>query len=484
MADKIKQKMIGTLAWTSVDRFGQQMVQFIVSVILARLLSPNEYTLIALVMIFVTLSNTLVESGFGFALLRKQNANETDFNSVFYFNIFVSILLYVVLYFLTPLIAEFYHLPELVKIARIVFIAIFINAFYLVPNVLLLRELNIKKTAIINILAVFLSGLTGVVLALSKNGVWALVFQQITFPFFRVIIISFYVNWKPKLIFSLKVIKEFFGYSVNLLGTSLLNNIFSYIYVLVLGRFFPKQEVGFYYQANKLNEATNFSFQVILGSTYNVFVKIQEDTDRFRRIFRELVRKSSIVILPLLFMLIAIANPLINVLLTSKWSMSIPYFQLLCIASLSNPLYALIISALNARGKSKTTFNIEIVKKALIIASVVICIQFGIIELLVGFAIANWISTIISVFAIKKEIQHFWKHQLSDILPSLFIGLIIAIASLSLMQIIHIKLLLLILQILISAIIYVISVRYIYPALYKSVINQITSKIALWKEKR
>lgn len=484
MSDNLKQKMLGTLVWTSVDRFGQQIIQFVVSIFLARLLTPNEFTLIALVMIFVTLSNTLVDGGFGYALVRKQDADEKDFSSVFYFNIFVSALLYAILFFTAPLIADFYDQPDLTLISRVVFIAILINALYLIPNVKLVRALDFKKSATVNILAVLLSGSAGVILAFYDAGVWALVAQQLAFPLFRVIIISFYVNWKPKIIFSFNVIKGFFSFSISLLGTSILNNIFSYIYILVLGKFFPKQEVGYYYQANKLNEATNFSFQVILGSAYNVLVKIQDDTERFIRVFRELVKRSSVLIFPALLLLIAIADPLINVLLSSKWSASVPYFQLLCLASLFNPLYTLTISALNARGKTKTTFTIELVKKILIIISVLICLQYGIIALLIGFAVANWTTVIITIFAIKKEIRHFWRHQLNDILPSLFIGTSIAFLAFSLSYIIQLQWILLIVQLLSAGIVYLALVRWFYPVIFSTTADKLKEMIHQWKRKQ
>lgn len=484
MADNLKNKMLGTLAWISVDRFGQQLVQFVINIALARLLSPSEYTLIALVMIFVTISNTLVDGGFGYALIRKQDADETDFNSVFYFNIAVSLLLYVVLFFLAPPIAAFYNQPDLVFVGRIVFIAIFVNALYLIPSIKLIRALDFKKSATVNIISVSLSGITGIGLALKDMGVWALVAQQVSFPFFRVVIISFFVHWKPKLIFSIRVIKEFFGYSINLLGTSILNNIFNSLNLFVIGKFFPPQEVGIYYQANKINEASNFSFQAILGSSYNIFVKIQDDTERFRRVFRELVLRSSVIIFPLLLLLIAIADPLIHLLFSEKWRGVAPYLQMLCIASLFNPLYALIISALNARGKSRSTFNIELIKKILIVISIAVCLRFGIIALLVGFTIANYISTLITVFELKKEIGHFWRHQLSDILPSVLIGLVIAVVSIILMQIIKNQFFLLVVQLFVALIVYVVLVRVIYPKMVESALSFSIQKFLSWKKRK
>ena len=342
MTDDIKNKMIGTLAWTMFDRFGQQVIQFVISVFLARLLTPNEYTLIALVVVFVSLSNSLVDGGFGSALVRKKTVDDTDLSTVFYFNVFVSILLYTLLYFAAPFIADFYEQPKLVEISRIIFLAILLNAFYLIPNIKLVRKIDVKIIALVNIVSVFFSGIIGILMAANNLGVWALVGQQLSFQLIRVLTVYYFEAWNPKFLFSFKVIKESFSFSSNMLLTTVLNNIFNYVYILILGKFFQKQEVGLYYQANKLNDASSFSFQVILGSTYNVFVKIQDEGERLLWVYRELVRQSSIVTIPLILFLVAVAEPLFFVLFTDKWMGAVPYFKMLSLASLFNPTYTLI----------------------------------------------------------------------------------------------------------------------------------------------
>lgn len=485
MSDNIKSKMIGTLAWTSIDRFGQQLMQLAVGITLARLLSPSDYSLIALVMIFISLSNTLVDGGFGVALVRKQNASELDFNTVFYFNISVSAFLYLLLFFIAPFISSFYKVPELTLVARVVFLAIFFNAFFLIPNVKLAKALDFKKSAFVNIFAVVLSGAAGIVAALSDFGVWALVIQQLAFPFFRVFFVSFIVHWKPRFEFSFQVIRGFWNYSVNLLATSVLNNVFSYAYILVLGKFYPKHELGLYFQANKLNESVNFSFQAILGNTYHVFVKIQDDTERFKRIYRELIRHSSLLILPLLLLLVAIADPLINTLLTTKWAQAVPYFQLLCLASLFNSMYTITLSALNARGKSRATFNVELLKKIVIIGTIILFFNSGIQLLLIGFVVANWLSAIVSVFMIKQELKHFWKHQLADVIPSLIIGLIVGIAAYSLTFFDFSKFHILVAQLVISTFTYLVLVRVFYPSILKRVTSWLVEKFnSIWRRNK
>ncbi|HOH54889.1 MAG TPA: lipopolysaccharide biosynthesis protein [Paludibacteraceae bacterium] len=254
MGDNLKQKTLSAFTWTTIDRFGQQAVQLIIGIILARLLSPGDYGLMGMVMIFAALSYVLVESGFGQALIRKTEADETDYNSVFYFNIGISLVLYVVLYFLSPAIANFFKQPELILVNRITFLAIIFNAFYLVPYSKLGKILDYKTIAKVNIISVSLSGSLGVVLAFLHYGVWALVVQQVSYHFFRMVFFYLFVRWKPKLIFSFRVIRSFWKFSIHLLNTSILNIIFNYLFVIILGKFYKKSEVGYYTQGNKLSE--------------------------------------------------------------------------------------------------------------------------------------------------------------------------------------------------------------------------------------
>ena len=477
MGDNLKKKMLDALTWATIDRFGQQGVQFIVGLIFARLLSPDDYGLVGMLMIFVALSGTLVDAGFSQALIRKPDADETDFNTVFYFNIFISTILYIILFFSAPAISSFFNQPQLIPISRVMFLGIFFNSLYMIPVAKMVRKLDFKNGAIINIASVFCSAFTGILMAFNGFGVWALVAQMVSFQFYRMIIISSFVKWKPKLIFSFQVIRQFWAFSFNLLGTGILNVIFNYLYILILGKFYPKHDVGYYSQANKLNETTNFSFQTILvGSTYSLLVKIQDDDERFRRIFREIARKTSIITFPVMLTLIACAKPLIVVLLTNKWIASVPYFQLLCLATLFGPLYTLNINALNARGKSKITFKLEFIKKALIMLSVLICFHFGIIAMLSGYVLACFVAYLISILYLKKDLNHFIKHQMNDFMGCISIGAIIALCAFGLSFLIRNNYLLLGFQIMMSACIYFFIIKLFFNDLYTNTLQFASGK--------
>ena len=478
MGDNLKEKMMGALAWSSIDRFGQQAVQFLIGLVLARLLSPADFGLIGMVMVFSALSFVLVESGFGLALVRKKDANEKDYNTIFYFNIFTSLLLYTILFFSAPAIAEFFKQAQLVFIGRVIFLAILFNALYLVPFVQLGKVMDYKTIAKVNLISTTLSGIFGAALAFMQYGVWALVAQQVLYHFFRMICFHLFVKWKPKAIFSFQVIREFWKFTIHLLGTSILNVLFNNLYVLLLSRYYPIKQVGYYSQANKLSETFNFSFQAILvGSTYSLFAQIQDNDERFRHIFRQIVQKVSIVTFPIMLVLISIAKPFIFVLLSVKWMEAVPYFQLLCLASLFAPLFVLNTNALNARGESKLTFTVEIIKKALIILSVIICFHFGINTMLWGYVMANFVSYLISVLFLKNNLKHYIKHQITDFLGAILVGFFIAICDFSLSFIIDNNYLLLASQMLLSVVLYIGIIKVFYTDLYNKSIGFINKKV-------
>jgi O-antigen/teichoic acid export membrane protein len=483
MGDDLKKKMVGALTWSTIDRFGQQAVQFVIGIILARLISIADFGLIGMVMVFSALSFVLVESGFGLALVRKQDATETDFNTIFYFNIFTSVLLYCILFFSIPAISVFFKQPQLILIGRVIFLAILFNALYLVPFVKLGKAMDYKTIAKVNLISTALSGICGVVLAVMHFGVWALVAQQVLYHFFRMITFYSFVKWKPKLLFSFEVIRNFWSFSIHLLGTSILNVLFNNLYVLIIGKYYQKNEVGLYTQANKLSETFNFSFQaILLGSTYSLFSQIQNDEERFRRVFRELAQKTSIITFPIMLVLIAVAYPFIFVLLSEKWIPAVPYFQFLCLASLFGPLYTLNISALNSRGQSKITFRIEIIKKCLILLSVVICFNFGIFPMLWGYALATFIAYLISILYLKSNLTHYIKHQISDFSTSISVGVFIAICDYGLSYLIQNNHILLGAQVLLSAVLYFFCIKLFYNELYIKTVQFIKEKVPFIKK--
>jgi teichuronic acid exporter len=478
MGDELKTKMLKTLTWVSIDKFGQQLAQLFIGIILARLLTPHDYKLIGVLMIFIALSSVMIDGGFGQALIRKQDATPTDFSTIFYLNLSISGLLYIILFFSAPLIANFFSEPELVKISRILFLTILFYAIYFVQYVVLNKKLDFRTLALINISSVVISGTLGIVLAFNGYGVWALVWQQIVSQLMRAILFPILVHWRPIRHFSFQVIKDFWNFSIHMLGSTSLNVIFNHIYTILLGRFYPLQ-VGYYVQANKLNETVNAaSQQILLSGTYPLLVQIQDNTERLTRVFRRLTTSLSLLVFPLTIVLIAIAKPLILVLIHEQWLSSVILFQLLLAASIFGPLYSLNISVLNARGESKRTLRIEFIKKTLILISLVFCFQYGINSMLIGLIIATYLSYFISIVYIRKILDLKLRFQFSDILPNLALSILLGgITAIFAYLSISSNLLLVSVQITAAGIMYLLMVRFIYPEIFFNALNFIREKI-------
>jgi teichuronic acid exporter len=478
MGDELKTKMLKTLTWVSIDKFGQQLAQLFIGIILARLLTPHDYKLIGVLMIFIALSSVMIDGGFGQALIRKQDATPTDFSTIFYLNLSISGLLYIILFFSAPLIANFFSEPELVKISRILFLTILFYAIYFVQYVVLNKKLDFRTLALINISSVVISGTLGIVLAFNGYGVWALVWQQIVSQLMRAILFPILVHWRPIRHFSFQVIKDFWNFSIHMLGSTSLNVIFNHIYTILLGRFYPLQ-VGYYVQANKLNETVNAaSQQILLSGTYPLLVQIQDNTERLTRVFRRLTTSLSLLVFPLTIVLIVIAKPLILVLIHEQWLSSVILFQLLLAASIFGPLYSLNISVLNARGESKRTLRIEFIKKTLILISLVFCFQYGINSMLIGLIIATYLSYFISIVYIRKILDLKLRSQFSDILPNLALSILLGgITAIFAYLSISSNLLLVSVQITAAGIMYLLMVRFVYPEIFFNALNFIREKI-------
>lgn len=474
MGDNLKQRTIGAIKWSAFDRFGQQAIQFVIGLILARwFFSSFDYGQLGSIAVFSALAFILVESGFTQALIRKQDADEIDFSTVFFFNVFIAIAIYAILFAAMPLIAAYFKEPELIVLGRTLFIVIILTSLYLVPIAKLTKKMDFRSIALINLTAVLVSSVVALIMAFNGVKVWTLVVQQIVFHFVRLIGYYAVLKWIPRVIFKFQIIKGFSRFSFNLLFTSFLNVIFNNLFVFILGRK-SMQEVGNYTYANKLNETTNYTFQSILNSSsYPVFAKVQNDDERFRRIYREFARKISIITFPVILTLIAIAQPLILVLLSDKWAAAIPYYQLLCASSIFATLYTLTISALNARGRSKETFQIELIKKSIILIAIAVCFQFGVLAMLGGYAFGNIVSYFISVLFLKKEIKHFIRHQITDFILPLIIGIIIAASCYVLSFIISNIYILLISQVLLAGILYLFSIKKFYPELIDKAVDYI-----------
>jgi teichuronic acid exporter len=428
MGDGLKNKMISGLAWSTVNVFGLQFIQLLIGIFLARVLHVEEFGQIGILFFFVGISTVLIDGGFGQALIRKKDASQIDFSTLFYINFLVSILIYIILFVTTPYIVSFFNLPTLTSVARVLFLSIIVFSFYFIQQTQLSKKLNFKANAIVNIISISISVTIALTLAIKGFGIWVLVFQQLSFHISKALIFPFFLRWKPSLTFSWNFVKESWRFSIGIFGQSLLNVIFTNIYTLIIGKFDTVRNVGYYTQANKYSETVNVASNSILSAgTFPIFAQVHDDQPRLLRIYRRLVSSITMLTFPLALFLIAAAKPLIINLITEKWLESVVLFQLLIVSNLFYPIYSINVNILNARGESKNTFKLEIFKKILILISIAATFSFGIKIMLCGLIVANTFAFIASMFLIKKSIIHYLRHQVLDIATTLTLTVLIGI---------------------------------------------------------
>lgn len=462
---------MNALAWSAADRTVQQGLQFIIGIWLARILSPSDFGLMGIIMLFAGISYVLVEGGFGQAVARVKGADNRYFTSIWITNLAIAAMLYLILYFCAPLIGRFFGQPQLESIIRVLFLALFFNAGYLIQHTQLGIQLNYRSIAFCNITATFLSGICSIAVAYVYKNVWALVTQQVTYHIVRLCCFSVVTKWIPSRQISLKPVKQLGRFSINLMGTGLLNALFSNLYVTFIGKFYPISHTGYYSQAQKQNDTIQFTFLSILnGVSYNIFALLHEDTSRLKTFYTQLLHKSALLTLPIFCILITLSEPIFTVLLGEKWLSSAPYFQLLCAAQLLCVSDLLCINLLNARGKSKITFRVELLKKMGMILTLSIFAYYGIYQGIIAYGILNWSIGLTWLWLAKKELTISWNVIWKSIIPALGIGVIVGCLVWNIGWILNMPVwIALPVQIIIGVACYCILLHKVYPTLMKDI---------------
>lgn len=425
----LRLKTIEGVLWNAFEMFGGKIVQIIITIILARLLAPEDFGVIGLLVIFTELSKVILDSGFSQALIRKKDADQVDFTSVFYFNIVVGIIVYVLLYMLSPLISDFYNYPELTAISRVVFLSVFINSFGIVQNAKIIREVNFKVLAKRTIIANVIAGLLAVYLAYIGFGVWALVIQMVLASFLHVALLWSFSKWLPSFSFSVKPIKTLFAFSSNLLVSGLLDVIASNIQTLLIGKIYTKADLGFYTQAKQLSGIPSSTItSIVRNVTYPTLSAIQENKEQLKQAYRKVIKISIIAVTPLMLGLMSVGDSLIPLILGDKWMPSVDYFMLLCITGAIFPLYSINQNIFLVRGNSKLYLKISVVKRVITLLAIIITIKFSVFTLVVGQVLATILNTIITMIYSGREINYKFIEQVKDIGAIILISIIMAIS--------------------------------------------------------
>lgn len=418
MAESLKNKTLRGAVWTFLERMGTQLVGFVVSIVLARLLTPGDYGAIGILGVFLSISQMFIDFGFGAALIRKSNRTDVDFSTVFWFNLGASVFFYAILFFVAPFIASYYRMPILVGVLRIVGLNLIIHACYTIQITHLVASVNFKPQAKISVCTCILSGALGITLAYLGFGVWALVGQSIFASIVSCILYWLFSGWHPTFAFSFSAFREFFGFSSKIVVAGLLHTIYTNISPLIIGRKYTAAALGYYTRGDSLVQMPGGLFQGTLGRViFPVLSSIQNDEQRLRAAYNKYLRLITSIVAPAMLLLAACAKPLIVFLVGAKWLPCVPYMQLLAIGWMVDPMILVNLNILYVKGRSDIVLKLELIKKAIAITIVVISVQYGIIWLCVGRVVYGYIALVLNLFACGPFLgMSFWR-QAREVAP-------------------------------------------------------------------
>ena len=425
MSGALKHTAVQGILWSSIERFSVQGIQFVIMIIMARLLTPEDYGLIGMLVIFLAISQSLIDSGFSQALIRKQNRTEVDNSTVFYFNIAVGFVLYLLFYIAAPWVAEFYGLPQLTLVMRVVCLGILFNSLAVVQRALLTVKIDFKTQAKASLIAVAISGILGVTLAYTGFGVWALVCQQLVNLGINTLLLWLFSKWKPLRTFSWQSFRELFSFGSKLLASGLLDTTYSNIYPIVIGKVFSAGDLGHYTRAHQFSVFPSSNVTGVLQRvTYPVLCSIQNDIDRLRGVYRKFLKLSAFVIFPLMTGLAAVSFPFVRLVLGEKWMFCAELLQIICFSMMWYPIHAINLNLLQVQGRSDLFLRLEIIKKVLGVTILCVTVPLGLKAMCLGGVASSILCLVINTYYTGKLIQVGFKTQMCDLFPTLVVSLL------------------------------------------------------------
>lgn len=425
----LKEKTAKGLSWGFIDSLSNTGITAVISIILARILSPEEFGLIGMIAIFIALGNSLMDSGFSGALIRKESVDDKDLSTVFYTNLALSVLIYAFLYFMAPAIAKFLNTEILCELIRVLGLSVIVVSFTQVQKVNFTRKIDFKTQAIISFIAAMASGVISIWMALSGYGVWSLVAQQLSRQATISVLLWIFSSWKPSLTFSVASFKEMFAFGSKLLACSLISVIWSEIYSFVIGKMYNPVSVGYYTRAEKFKSLVTSNIgQVVQRVGYPIMSSLQNEPERQVRVFRRVMRLTILLAGSLVMGLIGCADAMIEVLIGAKWLPAAEYLRIVGLSGLFLPLILVSVNIFNANGNSNKTLMLEIIKIALAAIPVALGIFFDIKMLLWGMVAVTFVTYLIHAAFIAKEIDYPVWVQLKDIIPFIVSAFVMSMA--------------------------------------------------------
>ena len=430
------------MIWTTIQKFSKTGIRFISGIVLARLLTPFDYGCIGMLTVFITLSETFIDGGFGSALIQKKRPTQTDYSTIFYWNCALSFVFYIALYFSAPAIANFYRIPILCDVLRVQGIVLFIYALNIIQRNQLRKQLKFKIIAITRIVTSIIALVVTITMAAMGLGVWALVTQNLIAAAIPALVFWVYTEWHPSLTFSWRSFKELFNFGIFMFLTQILNSLSTQVQNLLIGRFYDPSTLGYYSKAQTTERLSSHTISGTMTSvTYPLYAEVQDDLPKMANMIKRLTSTIAYITFPLLGILLLAAKPIFILLYSDRWLESVPYFQMLCLAGLGTSLSAVNTQPIAAIGKSKTMFTWTIFKRVFgFIAIIIGLLLFGMYGLLIGFIFNCWFSYFVNIWLVSKYIGYRWTQQFLDILPIGTVVLISCIVSYIVANFFHLSL--------------------------------------------
>lgn len=430
--DSLRKKTLVGSIWMMFERFGYLTIQFLSNLVLARLLMPEDFGAIGIMMVFIVLSNVFIDSGFSASLIQKKDITEQDKSTVFFTNLTLSVIVYAVLFIASPWIADYFHIEQLRSLLRVLGVVLLIDAFCAIQNTMLTREMNFKRLTQIKLAAIIIAASVAIYLAYTGFGIWALIVQYILYSTIRTSVTWIVAKWRPIIAFSRESFKTLFGFGSKLLLQSFVAQLYINFQQLLIGRFYTPADLGYYSQARQFQQIpTGTVTQVINSVAFPAYSKLQDDRGQLRQIFRQNVQIVAFLNTPIMVLLAVIAQPLIILLYSDKWVGAIQYFQFLCIGyGIFSALHACSLSVLKAVGKSDYVLKLEMIKTILGIGFIMFGLHFmGIWGILYALALNSLIEIFLNGFFVNKELRYNGINLLLDTIPSIVLSSISGVTA-------------------------------------------------------
>ena len=419
----LKQKTLSGFRWGFVESLANQGIQLIIGIVLARLLSPKEFGLMGMVLIFTAISQILIDGGFSQALIRRRHCAPEDYSTAFYFNVALGVSCYVVLCILAGPISRFFGEPCLLLLIRLLSLDLVISSMGLVQRTLLTKNVNFKLQAKMSIISSVISGGIGISMACSGWGVWSLVSRTLSQTLIAVSLLWLWNTWRPKFSFRVKAFREIFGFGSKLLVSGILDTLSLNIYSMIIGKYFSVADLGYYTRASDFRNMLSTNLTAVVGRvSYPVLAMMQDDDDKLRIGYKKLIKGTMFISFVAMIGAIAIARALVLTLFGVKWEPMVPYLQLLCVVGMLYPLHALNLNILTVKGKSDMLLRLEVTKKILIVPAMIVGISFGIRMMIVAMIANSLIALWLNGRWSADLVNYPMREQIGDIMPSFLLA--------------------------------------------------------------